>query len=73
MKINTRVLDLVFFVLGPVLIVLGVFSFGYEQLLGDNSISVAYEYGTQSLLALCSGTTLIALGLVRRWWRQDPP
>jgi hypothetical protein len=70
MKTDSKTSDVVCFVAGPVLFVVGLFSFGHVEATGDNSIAVAYTYGTWSLLLLAVGTALIAVGALRRTWAR---
>lgn len=66
-----KVLDVVFFVLGPVLLVTGILSFSSNEAAGDNSIAVSYSYGTDALSRIGTGIALIAFGLVHRSWTNE--
>jgi hypothetical protein len=70
MMTRSRTAEVVFFVGGPTLLVFGLFSFGHVEIAGDNSVAVAYSYGTSSLLSLAIGTALIAIGTLRKTWES---
>lgn len=71
MKPVQRLLDIILFVAGPVLLLLGIFSFSYREVVGDNSIAVAYSYDQTALTLIAAGGALIALGALRRVWVRD--
>jgi hypothetical protein len=74
MNLRRKLLDVVTFVLGAILLAKGVFDFDYTRvaLVGDTSnrvaVAVAYYYreGTTTLIAV--GVALIVLGFVIRSW-----
>lgn len=71
MKPGQRLLDFLSFVVGPVMLVLGLFSFTPKSVLGDNSIAIAYSYEETALLLIAAGTALIAFGLLRKRWASE--
>ena len=70
MTTHSRLSDIGFFVVGPMLFVFGLFSFEHAEATGDNSIAVAYFYGALPLLSLVLGTALMAIGWLRKTWQS---
>jgi hypothetical protein len=70
MNFLKKLFDLVSFVAGPMLFLVGIFSFGYSQLPWDNAIAVAYYYNGSALALISVGGGLVALGFVLRSWAR---
>lgn len=70
MNFAKRLLELALFVAGPMLFLIGIFSFGFVRLPWDNAIAVAYYYGGSALALIAVGGGLVALGLVLRSWAR---
>ena len=68
MKPTDRVLDVLSFVAGPAVLVASVFNFSFAEVLGDNSVAVAYQYKHEVLVYIAAGVALVSFGLLRRSW-----
>lgn len=71
MKHIRKVFEVVWFLVGPALFLLGVFGFSAESRFGDNSMAIAYSYGDSALNAIVAGTVLIACGFLLRAWARE--
>jgi len=74
MNVLVKLLDLVTFVLGSVLLAAGLFNFSIVRVndYNDNSVSVAvgYVYHNNAVVLVATGVGLIVLGFVLRSWRR---
>ena len=73
MIVLQKLLDIVMFVLGTVLLLVGIFGFGHDRVPTDfegSHYAVAYFYDNTALLLIAVGGGLIALGFLRRSWRH---
>lgn len=71
MKRIQRFLDVVSFVIGPTALLLGIFNFSHREVVGDNSIAVAYSYDEDALVLIAVGSVLIATGVLRKVWARE--
>ena len=70
---RNKVLDVLFFVIGPVLFAFGLFDFSIRHGGGgrrEPTTYAVYYYSDDATLMIAIGVGLIAFGLVRRNWRN---
>ena len=63
----SKLLDVIFFVIGPVVLIVNVFNFGHNGRRG----SIYIEYDAGALIAIGVGVALIAFGLLRIYWNKN--
>ena len=71
---RSKILDIICFVIGPVLLPFGLLDFSYRHS-GDGpfrepSTYAVYYYGQDAILMVTLGVGLIAYGLLRRNWSK---
>ena len=69
MKKFNKILDIICFVFGPLLLVISIFSFEHEGLIGIGYSNPIY-YPLESRVGIGIGAALICIGFLRRNWRK---
>ena len=69
MNIFNKILDIIYFVFGPFLLIISIFSFKHKGLIGDSYSNPIY-YPLESKVGIGIGVALICIGILRRNWRK---
>lgn len=69
MKKSTKIVDIICFVIGPLLLVIFLFGFEHRGLIGSGYANPLY-YPLESRIGIGIGVVLICIGFLRRYWRK---
>ena len=64
-----KMLDVICFVLGPLILIISIFSFDHKGLIGMGGPNPIY-YSVESLAGIGIGAALICIGFLRIYWRK---
>ncbi len=68
-KIKNKLVDILCFIIGPMIIAYNLFDFRFGQYLGHDAFRYYYMEDTQIFIAL--GVALVCWGFLRLYWKKN--